>query len=56
MDDIIQRIIRWKERGKYAVRHGSAEELARILQQGVNLGHELENEWLKTRRPDAAEQ
>ena len=53
MDDIIRRIIRWKERAKWAVRHDHSNDgLARILQEGVNLGHELEDEWLKTRWPD----
>lgn len=56
MDDIIRQIIRWKERAKWSVRHEpSSDGLARILQEGVNLGHALEDEWLKNRRPDAAQ-
>ena len=52
MDDLIRRIIQWKERGKYAVRHGSFEELARIIQQVVNLGDEQEQEACQDRGPE----
>lgn len=49
MDEIIRRIIRWKERAKWSVRHDHSDDgITRILQEGVNLGHELEEEWLKT--------
>jgi hypothetical protein len=42
-NDWLVRMYHWKEKAKWSIRHENTEDgLARVLQEGVNLGHELD--------------
>ncbi|TPV96146.1 MAG: hypothetical protein B7733_06250 [Myxococcales bacterium FL481] len=43
-DDWVSRFMDWKERAKWGIRHAPDHEIVNLLQEGVNLGHDLERD------------